>query len=374
MNEKDLYLKVKVCDEEKFFEMFLDKTIALEDIKKRCIKKFNYLNEDINNINLWFINDNNDIKKINNDIDLIIYAKETKPSNYFIKLNVNKIKKDNIKLVEKNQKNIVVNKNNNSDENNIKKYESENIKLKKEIENVKLRINNYKEKINTLNNKLRNKKIDNDIIIINDNLNNKYENLKIEKTINSFKLNDFKVNKQLNNNKIKKNGKKYILDNLEFINNKCKICNIINLESIYKCAICDNFFLCSNCYNNNSINKKHEHNDFFEIKYPKEVITQIKEKEIIDNYYSLLKSIFFDNNGISSEKTFNVNTIQLDKICKHMKSINVDPRVSFFQYKKTYIINEIKKLEPNSKIIEIISEKEALFLNKLNDFINDKNL
>jgi len=147
MNEKDLYLKVKVCDEEKFFEMFLDKTIALEDIKKRCIKKFNYLNEDINNINLWFINDNNDIKKINNDIDLIIYAKETKPSNYFIKLNVNKIKKDNIKLVEKNQKNIVVNKNNNSDENNIKKYESENIKLKKEIENVKLRINNYKEKI-----------------------------------------------------------------------------------------------------------------------------------------------------------------------------------------------------------------------------------
>ena len=50
-------------------------------------------------------------------------------------------------------------------------------------------------------------------------------------------INNFGVNKELNNNKIKKNDKKYFLDNLDFINNKCKICNITTLESIYKCVI-----------------------------------------------------------------------------------------------------------------------------------------
>ena len=84
-----------------------------------------------------------------------------------------------------------------------KKYENEIIKLKKEKENLNLIINDYKERINILNNKLRNKKIDNDIII-DDKSNNKFENLKIEKFSNIYNLNDFGVNKGLNNNKIKK--------------------------------------------------------------------------------------------------------------------------------------------------------------------------
>jgi len=365
MNENEVLI-VKVCDEEKSFEIYSDKKIDLEYIKKECIKKFNYSNEDINNINLWFINDNNDIKKINNDMDLIKYAKETdtKPSKYFIKLNVNKIIKDNIKI-EKNQKDKEDDKSNKYYGDNLeKKYEKENIKLKKEIENLKLEINHYKERINILNNKLKNTKIENDIII-DDKLNNKFENLETEKISNIYKLNDSKVKKQLNNDKNKKNDKKYFLDNLEFINNKCKICNLITLESIYKCVICDNFFLCSYCHNNNSIMKIHEHNDFFEIKYPIKVITQIKEEKIIDNYYSILNSIFFENDGILSEKTFNVNTIQLEKICKYMKSIKADPYAYFKKYKKLFIINEIMK-EPKSKITKIILEKEVQFLDKLN--------
>ena len=147
MNENEIII-VKVCDEEKSFEIYSDKKIDLEYIKKECIKKFNYSNEDINNINLWFINDNNDIKKRNNDMDLIIYAKETetKPTKYFIKLNVNKIKKDNIKIEEKNQKDKEDDKSNKYYGDNLEKqYENENIILKKEIENLKLKINIKKE-------------------------------------------------------------------------------------------------------------------------------------------------------------------------------------------------------------------------------------
>ena len=242
----------------------------------------------------------------------------------------------------------------------------ENKKLKEEIENLKLTIKYYKEKIDTLNN---NFKIDNDNII-NDNLNNKFEDLKIEKNCNIFMLNTSK-NRPLNNNKI---GRNYNLENLEFINNKCKICNKISLYSIYKCVLCNNIYLCYNCYNNNNINTIHEHNIFCEIYYPKEFITQIKEKieidDIIDNYYYILNSIFFDKNGNLSEKLYNdFNTKKLEIICEFMKSFEADPYLYFAQYKNAFIMNELKKLEPESKIIKITLEKEAGFANILNEII-----
>ena len=76
MNEHNIILIVRVRNENNFFEINSNKKILLEEIKKKCKQEFKYLNEDINNINLWFINDNNDITKINNDIDLITYSKK----------------------------------------------------------------------------------------------------------------------------------------------------------------------------------------------------------------------------------------------------------------------------------------------------------
>ena len=61
----------------------------------------------------------------------------------------------------------------------------------------------------------------------------------------------------------------------------------------------------------------------------------------------------------------------LYKICKYIKSIKADPYVYYKVYKKYFIINEIKKLEPESKIIKIICEKEVSFLNKLNKILNN---
>ena len=52
-----------------------------------------------------------------------------------------------------------------------------------------------------------------------------------------------------------------------------------------------------------------------------------------------------------------------------MKSFEVDPYLYFAQYKNAFIMNELKKLEPESKILAITLEKEAGFVNILNEII-----
>jgi len=377
MNEKKLIL-VRVYNGKKFFEICSDKNIDLEDIKKRCIKEFSYSNEDINNINLWFINDDNKKTLIKNDSDLIKFEKEIEPSKYLIKLYVDiSNKKDEEKKEKKENEKKIKDRNNNYYENNNnleQKYEKENKELKKKLEDLNLKMNDHKERFNILNNKLKKKKIDDDIIM-DDNLNNKFEDLKIEKINNIYELNIFEVNKQLNNNKTKKIGNKYFLENLEFINNKCKICNKNSLESIYKCAICDNFFLCSNCYKNPDISKIHEHNDFFEIIYPKEVIKQIKEDKIaistnietndtIISFYEILNNIFFENGSLSVRPFNNSDIKNLKQICKDIISINLKPFQMFSDYQKAFIDNELKKLDSGAKWYQI-AEKIALLTEQL---------
>ena len=249
---------------------------------------------------------------------------------------------------------------------------------------MKIKINYYKERINKIilyyeqtlaeiKNKLKNKINDNNIENkINDNI---HPDVKIENDFYVFNLYNSETKMPLNNMNIKSKKQKYNLKNIIFINNRCQKCDCKNLESIYKCVLCDNLFLCKNCHKNNNKNKIHEHIDFFEINYPNELIKQIKDNikenkrfnNIINNYYELLRNIFFDENGnISLRSIQDCDTQNLKQICKDMKSFNIDP-INYYSEYKIYIKNELMK--NNSEEINLaIMAKETLFLKNLEDF------
>ena len=112
MNEIENILIVKIYnDEKKSFEFNTETEITIEEIKKKCQQKFNYLNENINNINLWFIDDDKDKNLINNYNDLITYAREIEPSKLLITLNIDvnkKIKEDNINKINEKKIDIMI--------------------------------------------------------------------------------------------------------------------------------------------------------------------------------------------------------------------------------------------------------------------------
>ena len=178
------------------------------------------------------------------------------------------------------------------------------------------------------------------------------------------------------NNKLKENGKDYIFEKIEFINSKCNNCNQLCKKINYKCVLCDNYFLCEACHKICRKNKLHEHFDFFEIRYPNEVIRQIQEKlkeaanlrKALGTFYGLLNLIFFDKNGDLLIKEFNKNDIKnLKQICKDMKSANADPMEYYSEYKITFINSQLDKLEEKSK--EILSNKIKIFLINLEDSV-----
>ena len=408
MNELNLLLIVKVYNEKKYFEIYSERKITIEEIKKRCQKEFKYVNEDINNINLWFIEKDNKKNLIINDNDLITYAQEIEPLHLSIVLNANiDIKKedDNIyKIEEKKEKDKIKNdKNKNKYEIDLDIKNEEIKELKKQIENLNNEINYYKDKMEKqiiyyektiveINNKLQNKIVNeknfkNDknlynIIEENDkdninmkqsqniiiNNNNSVINFKIKEDHNLLNSNEFEFKMLLNNNKNIENGKIYSLQNLDFINNICHNCNEKCLKSIYKCVICDNLFLCNNCYKNNKKKIFHQHYDFFEINYPKNVIKQIEDNiifnNIINRFYELLRNIFFENGNISLKPINDADFKKLIKICKEMKSINVKPLDYFSEYQKVIIFNEFKKLNSETDKWQF-SQKESLFLENL---------
>ena len=118
----------------------------------------------------------------------------------------------------------------------------------------------------------------------------------------------------------------------------------------------------------------HEHSAFFEIRYPGEIIKQINDKiiekskfnNVISSFYILLNNSFFDNKGNIKIKPFdNHDIINLKPICKYMNKYNASPILYFNEYQKTFINNEIKKLDNESK--EIIYEKIKFFIVKLTE-------
>ena len=205
-------------------------------------------------------------------------------------------------------------------------------------------------------------------IIIRDETNNLNEN----NNIDNNKNNELK-------SKLKKDGKSYYLKRLEFINNICENCKESSLKNIYKCVICDNYFLCEKCYKINNKHKFHSHDDFFEIHFPSGVKKQIKEENkpsinvniTIEKYNKLLQEYFFDENGellLNEKKQIDLRILKT--ICKEMKNFKNDPIDYFANYKICFL--EKPKKELKDKQLDFVQKKmEAIFVN-LSNILKDQ--
>ena len=397
MDDLEQELTIKIYnDTNTYFEINTkDLNINLEQIKKECKEKFKYEKTDIEKMDLWYIDEDNDKNLINNENELMLYAEEMDSSKYFINLNLEITKKK-----DKKEENVIEEgKEKDKDKKKEEKYyndelEQKNnliVKLQKEIEflnsqlnyhkdrNKKIilkyeeildknRLKNLDEKKDDLNNNDKeNNEIKNDInnnyINNKDNSNdnnkkNLYDNetdylqdegknLHLINSLNSETETKTPLNNKNNNinNKNKEKEKQYDLKKLEFINNRCKKCDKKTIRSIYKCIICVDYFLCETCYKTITKNKIHEHIEFFHIIYPNGVVYQLEKKEIdikklhnaINAFYGLLNKYFFDKNGNIIVKEINNKEIgkikqNLNKICKEMINFNADPGKYFCEY------------------------------------------
>ena len=223
MNKIEEILIIKVSNEKKDFEIKTDKKITIEEIKSKCIKEFEYSNENINNINLWFIDEDKDKNLIYNDYDLMTYVEkhEIEASKYLIKLNVdtNKIEEININKVEEiNEKDKLI-KNKNNYENDLKEKSIYDFieSLRNQIEILNNKINYYKERINKIISYYE------DIL---DKKNNKIINKIVEQNIKNDEMNDIKKKFKIRafNSKSEKN----IIGHINNLDNKQQNKNIIN--------------------------------------------------------------------------------------------------------------------------------------------------
>ena len=414
MDNLDVFLKVIVRDDNinQEFEIKSEKEIKIEEIKNKCKEEFKYSKEDLNNINLFFIDNDNDKNLIINNNDLISNATEIS-SCFSIELHAEVNKKQNNKISAKEDNNEINNNEkiniiNNDEKNNEKEIIKRNKILEKKLEYYEKRIRNlnsyYENLIDSLikNKETLNKSIyenkneetsakdtleinNNNIINNNEEINKQNsfiikneEALKQMKENNDHLFNNLNINQnEIMNKNLKKNGKYYILNKLDFIKNNCKNCDNQSLKNIYKCVLCDDYFICNNCYKTK--NKFHKHNDFFEIKYPDEIIRQIQQRinnnitydKIINKFNVILKDIFFDKDGnLSTKEINNFDKYNLNQICKELNSINESPSTYFSDYKKTYL-NQKQLEQFKNADQKLILNKMILFVNKLGEIERD---
>ena len=424
MDDLEPELKIVISNDKSYFEIHTKK-ISLEELKKKCQIEFKYDEKDIEKMDLWYIDDDKDKNLINNGNELFLFAKEIDFSKFSInltlqlsnkKINIKEEKIEEQKNKEKNNFIDEVNEGNNEEKDiEIKKLQKEIDFLKEEINYHKQRNKNiilkYEEVLNEFRVKKESKKI-NEIRDKNNEINNInsqgiedyqtnhndindyykkeiFEKEKIQNKNNNETAKDFVFinqikndsqnqlsnNNNLNdinvNNKLKDNEEKYNLKNLEFINNNCKKCNKKSMKSIFKCVICDNYYLCEVCHKNNIKGKFHEHNEFFHILYPNGLQTQIARKEninikfnnAVNSFYILLREIFFDQNSNITAKEISKKEIKsLNKICKEMDSLNASALEYFSEYQKIYINKELKNDE---KLRANIFQKVSIIVNNI---------
>ena len=414
MNDLNQLLIMKIFYENKNCEIISEKEITIEEIIKKCQEEFKLKEKEINNMNIYFIDEERDKNLITNMNDLITFAKEIDSSTFLINLNIeinSKINNNykNIDIIEEKKEILIDNNNQNNNniiENKIK--EDSNIiilKLKKEIEFLKKTINNYRKRIkniiifydNALNGK--NKYIDKDElnveeekiddinnnilldeienkILKDDNKDNKNENIINQNNNISFEIIE-KGNEKIEDIKtIFKLDKNININILEIIYNKCNNCNKHTKNRIYKCIYCDNYSLCNKCYDKNNNNKNklhhklHKHEDFCEIKYSEKYYmtikgyTKIKTSELQKSFNEILNKVFLDKKGnINKNPLDTSDTKNLKHICQEMILIKIDPLELYGNYQLKYINKEIKNFDEQTKIV--INNKLLLFLDKL---------
>ena len=371
------YYKERIKNIIQYYEDFLAKMKnKYEKDLNKSIQEFNMtiqdlVNEKINQSENTNINQNKIIEKGNQKNKN--YKNEKKEEgNHINKINENEKKEEGNKINNINQNEI--NEENNINQNEINEGINEINIFNKAQTIVEKNNDKIKEKLEDINDKKLSQLIDN--VENNKKKKVKKEKEKKEKENIFNLLNTPEGETPIINNKLKENGKDYNFENIEFINNKCNNCKQLPKKINYKCVLCDNYFLCEACHKICRKNKFHEHFDFFEIRYPNEVIKQMQEKiteatklrKTLASFYGLLNFIFFDKKGDLLIKEFNKNDVKsLKPICKDMKSVNADPMEYYSEYKLTFINDQLDKLNEESR--EILSNKIKTFFVSLEDSV-----
>ena len=385
MNNSEQFLIITLNKNKKDeCEIHLNEVESIEKIKEDCKQKLGFGNIDINKINLFFIDDNEDRNIINEFNDLIEYSNINSEDNLSIELVVeineekeriinNQNKENNTISINNNKKNInkiiIDDKDRKINELNAI-IEKLIMKLQKYKDKLKELIDKYEKKISDLK-KLDPKKENRELI---------HENI----TIKTPNENINNINLKSNNINTKERKSLYIEDIL-YINIKCNKCKKKNNKNIFQCVYCENYFLCQDCHNKNNKEAKkfhdHEYLYFFEIIFPIELMTLIKRKkekkkvyyEVIDKFNDFLTSIFFDEDKNFSNKKYNIDIQHIENLkslCNDMIKFNEDPFKYFEDYKQMYINPKIENIEKDEKeekqkeiLISIGEKLQLIWLN-----------
>jgi len=166
-------LFIKIIDSNKNIEMFSEEMITIEDIRNRIKTDFKYSEEEMKNINIFYIDSEDDKNLILNDNDLKQFILERMIKDELLvnmKLEIYKDKKDNNEnIIQQEEKDMDSFKEN---ENKIEELEKENKSLKMKLNEYIKKINNitiqYEQKISKLLDIINMLKKNKDYDVIND--------------------------------------------------------------------------------------------------------------------------------------------------------------------------------------------------------------
>ena len=381
MDDKVMKLLIKIIDSNKNIEMFSEEMITIEDIRNRIKTDFKYSEEEMKNINIFYIDSEDDKNLILNDKDLkqFIFEKMIKDELLInIKLEIYKDKKDNNEnIIQQEEKDRDSFKEN---ENKIEELEKENKSLKMKLNEYIKKINNitiqYEQKISKLLDIINMLKKNKDYDVINDYY--EFKEFMEDEVKNEITKEKNKVNNDLIINKISP-----IFIDLRKSNFQCNICNRIHEEIIFSCLFCESYYICLECYKHNKKKKrefKHMHDlDYFQqIIFPNIINEIIKYNSILFDFNHFIREIFFEKNGKLITKELFIDEKRIDNIFNNNKIVIKNFKLccnSIFYYVSKYITDninpELNKLETN-KNKEIINEKIRKFNQKLKDFFKIK--
>ena len=344
MDDKVMKLFIKIIDSNKNIEMFSEEMITIEDIRNRIKTDFKYSEEEMKNINIFYIDSEDDKNLILNDNDLkqFIFEKMIKDELLInMKLEIYKDKKDNNEnIIQQEEKDRDSFKEN---ENKIEELEKENKSLKMKLNEYIKKINNitiqYEQKISKLLDIINMLKKNKDYDVINDYYEfkefmedevkneiieekNKVNNDLIYKLIEGInpieeykKFFDFTIPiKEYEVNKISP-----IFIDLRKSNFQCNICNRIHEEIIFSCLFCESYYICLECYKHYKKKKrefKHMHDlDYFQqIIFPNIINEIIKYNSILFDFNHFIREIFFEKNGKLITKELFIDEKRIDNI------------------------------------------------------------
>ena len=201
MEPKKVFLNIKINYGNLSEQIKTDEIISYDELKDKIIELFNLDKNEKDNIELTYLDEDNDINVLDQEIDELIFAaKEIMDGYYEIKLNVSIIKMEknnNIIVEENNENNLIINEQNNKNEKNkeVNLIMDNNELFKRKLKNDLNLI--YRSKLEDLKDK------------INDLVNEKYNSIQKEiiQLSSDINKNDFiKINKNAidNNTKISK--------------------------------------------------------------------------------------------------------------------------------------------------------------------------